>query len=59
MLQIYSSENVGMVPVERANFVTAFGMCMMFGGPLVKRTIGMFGMIGMIDVMDMVDMKYD
>ena len=43
MLQIYSSENVGMVPVERANFVTAFGMCMMFGGPLVKRTIGMFG----------------
>ena len=38
MLQIYSSENVGMVPVERANFVTAFGMCMMFGGPLVKRT---------------------
>ena len=43
MLQIYSSENVGMVPVERANFVTAFGMCMMFYGPLVKRTIGMFG----------------
>lgn len=43
MLQIYSSENVGMVPVERANFVTAFGVCMMFGGPLVKRTIGSFG----------------
>eukprot|EP00943_MAST-04B_sp_MAST-4B-sp1_P001702 g1702.t1 len=43
MLQIYSSENVGMVPVERANFVTAFGCCMMFGGPLVKRTIGYFG----------------
>ena len=43
MLQIYSSENVGMVPVERANFVTAFGVCMMFGGPLVKRTIGYFG----------------
>lgn len=43
LLQIYNMQDVGMTDAMRANFVTAFGACMVFGGRLAKPSIETFG----------------
>jgi hypothetical protein len=39
LLQVYNMQDVGMTDTTRANFVTAFGVCMVFGGRLAKASI--------------------
>jgi hypothetical protein len=41
--QTYHTNDIGMTPVDAANFITAFGSSMMFGGALAKHSISLFG----------------
>jgi hypothetical protein len=42
-LQAYQANEVGLTPVDRANFTTLFGSSMIAGGALAKYSIAFFG----------------